>query len=671
MNKRIEDMTDAELDAELSKASASKKPEEMSDAELDAQLHKYADSISTPNQNPNDELEVILDFVKNVGTIADYPVAPIRAALDANIKSIKSGGKDYPTELITDSLLHGPSAAPTPSEVAANAGISTKPFFRDISPANVAGFGLDAILSSFAGEGAKRLLKGTIGKVVNQEDQVIKALGIDRKTVADGVSSSKESAKNISKITDYAKNNIITANPLNSSTQKYFDKISQRVEEVGSKIADVYRTNKSELEKFLIEKSSKANYSSFDAMMARQKQYHDEVLAYKQAMGGAASDMNQGVIPGFYDDLQRSQMTKQQIELLGKDAPVMSPEDVNLNTQMDLPALPTKPQGAFNPPRGDDLTPLAQSMVIDEAGSNLMLNESKQANILNTDLTPKSYSSFDALGVKQGTGQLQLPIKPVLPVRPNESYEIINEYLNNGFTRKASLPRMATAVDKLKISETDKRKVMKFIEDEVDGDLKEFGKLKADRLAELDTYWSKKANNVMKDKPDTIAEAAYGILRDEADVAKTFELDFAQKYKLAGPKTAELAKLEKEYSTLKRLQKGIKAKLVSEKVAPNIDLTKPPILNNTRLQSFMSKYPDAGIGDVAKGSMIAGPIMRAPITLNERFVEGFPMSRTLQVTPEEAMAFKSDITNNPDMDSIQKAKRLNLLQKHGRVYSGQ
>ena len=56
----------------------------------------------------------------------------------------------------------------------------------------------------------------------------------------------------------------------------------------------------------------------------------------------------------------------------------------------------------------------------------------------------------------------------------------------------------------------------------------------------------------------------------------------------------------------------------------------------------------------------------------ERSIESFPISQTQQLSsPQEAQMFEADIKNNSMLTPTQKASRLNLIRKHGRIYLGQ
>jgi hypothetical protein len=54
---------------------------------------------------------------------------------------------------------------------------------------------------------------------------------------------------------------------------------------------------------------------------------------------------------------------------------------------------------------------------------------------------------------------------------------------------------------------------------------------------------------------------------------------------------------------------------------------------------------------------------------NDERIEGFPLRSTIQITPFDVSRFEDQI-NTSSLSNIEKAKRLNLIRKHGRVYLG-
>lgn len=149
------------------------------------------------------------------------------------------------------------------------------------------------------------------------------------------------------------------------------------------------------------------------------KQYRRELSDYRRQVGAAGNDIDQGLLPAFADDGQRSASRSQRIEVEGNPAARMEAEPLELWTQQELVPLPQRGQPGFNNPRGDDLLPMAQQMELDGRYAREM-GDGYQSEILNTRLTPRSYAEGQAPGLSQSQGQGQFAMAPNKPVRPQE-----------------------------------------------------------------------------------------------------------------------------------------------------------------------------------------------------------------------------------------------------------
>lgn len=155
------------------------------------------------------------------------------------------------------------------------------------------------------------------------------------------------------------------------------------------------------------------------------RQYRRDLADYRRQVGAAGDDIDQGLLPSFSDDMQRTGQRGQQVELHGRPASQMEAEPLELWTQQELTELPQRGQAAFNSARGDDLLPLAQQMEMDQRYLR-ELGDGYQGEILNTRMTPKSYGEGSVPTMNQGRGQMQFAISPNKPVRPQAPEQVRN-----------------------------------------------------------------------------------------------------------------------------------------------------------------------------------------------------------------------------------------------------
>lgn len=199
------------------------------------------------------------------------------------------------------------------------------------------------------------------------------------------------------------------------------------------------KTAISKLENYLDEVSSRhgdqpneaaksAFGEAFEGYKGKFKEYLKNRKSYKNAVGTAGENAEQPVLPGLTDDLQRTGSQKVNPELIGKDAEVMSSQESFPSKQMHLleRELPEHSKEGFNAMSREDLRPLQEKMVLDEATSNDTLNRSKQGKIEGTGLVDRSYGEAEVPGVKSGYGQTEMPFEPNKPTRPERPNEIRN-----------------------------------------------------------------------------------------------------------------------------------------------------------------------------------------------------------------------------------------------------
>lgn len=157
----------------------------------------------------------------------------------------------------------------------------------------------------------------------------------------------------------------------------------------------------------------------------KKRQYLKDFKEYKNQVGNAANN-DQELIPGFFDDFQRTGTAKRQIELSGKDPGLAYSEPYEPWTQQELISLPTRPQAGFNPTRGDDLLPLQQQMSLDELWKNTFSEDAIQAEILGLHPVQRNYADVNIPTTSSGSGQMQMPFRPDAPARPIRPDDIRN-----------------------------------------------------------------------------------------------------------------------------------------------------------------------------------------------------------------------------------------------------
>lgn len=162
--------------------------------------------------------------------------------------------------------------------------------------------------------------------------------------------------------------------------------------------------------------------SQIQEYLPKLKQFLKDKKIYVNQVGEAGKDLNQPVLPVF-NDLQETGTGVSKVELHGQPANTMTPNTSELNTQMDLPGLPTRPTQGFNPARGEDLLPLQQQIFLDDTNTQLHLGEAQQGFAQGTNLVPRTFVDAEGKVINQGAGQTQFampPEKPMRPVRPED-----------------------------------------------------------------------------------------------------------------------------------------------------------------------------------------------------------------------------------------------------------
>jgi len=200
-----------------------------------------------------------------------------------------------------------------------------------------------------------------------------------------------------------------------------------------------------------------------------------------------------------------------------------------------------------------------------------------------------------------------------------------------------------------------------------------------------------------KELPAT--QKAFKILRSKIDNALGNEIELSAKV-LGQNDKAALRKLRDEYTKASIISDTALDKYaasISKKINPTNaaaagaitgTLLKPTIsgaitgaavgvggavANNVMSAGRGASTMASMIDSMQKGGKFPAGISRtagAMVEQREPEIEGFPVSETYQIGPNDYQAILKQIKSDTTMDSVQRAKRLNLLNK-GRVYIGQ
>lgn len=239
-------------------------------------------------------------------------------------------------------------------------------------------------------------------------------------------------------------------------------------------------------------------------------------------------------------------------------------------------------------------------------------------------------------------------------------------------------------------------------------DLEELQKMRT-RLGESVRDWGKS----MTETPEV--QQAWRIIRNHVDDAIDAEFDYAEKIAATGDKS-RIKQLRKDYTSAKVINDASLNKMSSSSgtspamnalniagmaaaggMAANQNIPQAAgtaagilglnlgakFLGDGRGKSMAASAADAlGNNPMGRGMMapsnVAAQVNRMT---HDQTIEGFPMSMTdsvynasqrMGIPPDVAeQTIRAEIQKNPQFSNIEKANRLQLLNKHGRVYLGQ
>lgn len=278
-------MTEAELDAML---LGKPKEEPIPEADLDAILLGKSQEAK-----PTDYLRVVgegvLDYagdaLSTVGSVLDYPMAPVREAVGGaaeyakdrasnvakNAVNIYQGNpiESYEGKTLGDigqgivtPLVEGPSKARSWAKIFEDLGVPSeggpavplgveqlmtdqeKEMAPKYQPAQIAG-----ALADLAQPAAMAKVPKVIPNIINREKQAERAIGLTSSAIEKGLTAPSSSTANVENIVNYAKDSGIIK-PF-SSTKQIFDRAAAKAEQAGKKIGEIVAKANSQIENWI------------------------------------------------------------------------------------------------------------------------------------------------------------------------------------------------------------------------------------------------------------------------------------------------------------------------------------------------------------------------------------------------------------------------------------
>lgn len=313
--------------------------------------------------------------------------------------------------------------------------------------------------------------------------------------------------------------------------------------------------------------------------------------------------------------------------------------------------------------------------ISDYAKKNILKPFDETADVLN-----KTKIKLESVGDKIGKIRKEASDEVTKYLTKNAGKPELQDYLNNVFTPRLSYGRIKTAIDREIPDPEYANKVLSIIENKLGFLQDRYGNqdIPIDVLTRLKATWQREITSGREAADYVAREDAFKYLSKDLNNAIDNELNLYDKV-YSGKLLSEHSKLKKEYGILSLMNDSL-----SNRLAKEITATGPMTLNplegfrtSTGLQAAVATGLPENIAVGPKTIGTGAGILGAGRILNmkagdtkEPTYEGFPRSQTFQLTPIELPGAKVEIENS-SLGSVEKAKRLNLLNKYGRIYIGQ
>lgn len=238
------------------------------------------------------------------------------------------------------------------------------------------------------------------------------------------------------------------------------------------------------------------------------------------------------------------------------------------------------------------------------------------------------------------------------------------EMLHNSESRKRILNSLSGFTN---ATPAEKIKIMKWVDEELVALQSELKGRNPDinELADLKRRWQYQIDFLRDAKETPEKEMAYMLLQREANRAIDHEIDTLGKFVTNKDEKALHNSIKQDFGQYSTFETGLIKKRIKEiKSAgePLKDAIKTPY-SYPRVQTALAKVPDFSKFTTPIAIGLSQPVAASPL------IEGFHEIMT-QPVPPEMLKQSSDEISKSNLTPTQKAERMNLLNKHGRIYTG-
>jgi hypothetical protein len=296
------------------------------------------------------------------------------------------------------------------------------------------------------------------------------------------------------------------------------------------------------------------------------------------------------------------------------------------------------------------------------------------------EVLEKTKSRLESVGKEIGEIRKRSADKVEEYLLRNAGKPNVENYFDNVFRPKLSYLRIKKQIDN-EIADPDyAQRVMSVIENKLNSLQERYGDaaVPMEKMTSLKSNWQREISAGKESADYTIREDAFKFLNKDLNQAINNEISLYDKI-LKGDDLAKHTKLKRDYGLLSLMNDSISARAAKEATASG-PITLNPMQGfrtSTGLQSAVATgLPENAIPNPKWTAIGAGAIGSGRILSmgrgeqNEPKIEGYSAVETMQIAPIELPGAKAQIENS-SLSSVEKAKRLNLLNKHGRVYLGQ
>lgn len=278
-------------------------------------------------------------------------------------------------------------------------------------------------------------------------------------------------------------------------------------------------------------------------------------------------------------------------------------------------------------------------------------------------------------------------IQRILSSPSKQNFQVVDQYLKNGFGTPNSLNRMNALIDETVEDALTARKMKAFVKNVADAQMQKYQGSTPDfkQLTKLKTEWQNEVDYLKASQDRPWKQAAYDILTKEASNAMDNELDFLGK---AGVfKSSQKARhnaLKKEYGILKTIEESAlpkASKLMEGMPQPGDSLVYNVPFVGPFLKAAKNRLIDPNLARAGQERMAPqiGPLMKnilggaqvlpaAARPFYERpVIDGYSIEETQPVDPNTGAMILNEIQNDASISVVEKAKIISNYNKTGRI----